>query len=257
MKIGAAAFWFLPDETGLSSTIKRYRESQSIIFSAEFLICANQKLFEAFKNQFGLNPIKIKKEDDDIWVFRHVGVPTDIYEHGKTKYNSFLKCYFSINAAFATISICWKSKSGRVYEIFDEEIDCNDIEFWIEDLDVTKVYELLNPKLKLPFGLKNLSFNIEVINLNLGMNIDAWLKPEFGLQAKEIASKTCDFVNKYNKVSENSSKDERGFVHYISYDIEGLHVKFYLDTGSAGMPFLKQLLRTFSRWNVFEKVRID
>lgn len=44
------------------------------------------------------------------------------------------------------VTICWKSKSGRIYDITDEDIDCNDIEFWFENLDVELCRKATNPK---------------------------------------------------------------------------------------------------------------
>ncbi len=251
------AFWFLPDETSLNNTIERYKVSQGISFSSSFLLCANYKLFFAFQLQFSKRPSKTSTVEGVVYFYKNVGIPSDILDSGVRNGNAFLKCSFSINGSFNPITICWKSKTGRIYETSDEDIDCNDIEFWFEDLDVAKVHELLHPKQTIPLALKNLNFKLELNNLNTNLELVAFLKSEFSDQIVDIANKTCDFVNEYNKVSERSSNEERGFVHYIKFDVEDSCIKFLIDSGSAGMPFLKQLLRTFSKWNAFEKVIID
>jgi hypothetical protein len=49
------------------------------------------------------------------------------------------------------VSCCWKSKSGRIYDIADTDIDCNDVEFWMEGLDADYCREHMKPRLTL-FG---------------------------------------------------------------------------------------------------------
>ncbi len=251
------AFWFSPNEESLMFRIKEYRESQNLIISKNFIVCGNRQLFHSFRYLTRIEPILLKTSDGDTWAFKQIMLNGYLISQGKKDSYSFLECTIGINNSYQIAKICWKSKTGRIYETFDEDIDCNDIEFWFEDLDVAKVHELLYPKQTIPLALRNLNYKLELINLNTNLEVVAFLKSEFSDQIVDIANKTCDFVNKYNKASERSSNEERGFVHYIKYEMEDSRIKFVIDSGSAGLPFLKQLLRTFSRWNVFEKVRID
>lgn len=257
MNAEKVAFWFSSNEESLVFKIKDYRESQNLIISRDFIVCGNTQLFYSFKNLTRIEPILLKTSDGDIWTFKRIMLDGYLISQGKKDSYSFIECTIGINNSFQIAKICWKSKTGRSYQTFDEDIDCNDIEFWFEDLDVAKVYELLYLKLTIPFGIRNLKFKLELINLNTNMELVAFLKETTTNQIADIANKTCDYVNKYNKASERSSDDERGFVHYIKYEIDGSRLKFLIDTGSAGLPFLKQLLRTFSRWDVFDKVVID
>src|SRR5262245_23717363 len=106
--------------------VNYFRRMANIEFSEEFIICADIQLSKIFEHQMG---IKINKKTS----FSSPMPDSKVYEQGPiSRFNT--RIY--INHHWNPISFLWKSKSGRIYELNDSDIDCNDIEFWFEGLDV-------------------------------------------------------------------------------------------------------------------------
>ena len=56
-----------------------------------------------------------------------------------------------INYKLTKVTILWKSKSGRIYDLADTDIDCNDIELWFDKLDPLLCQKQMFPKEELVY----------------------------------------------------------------------------------------------------------
>jgi hypothetical protein len=106
--------------------------------SNNFIECAFKKLTNAFIEQTGMGKDKLlqavliwQKEDGFIY---QKGIVSKLSSHISLKYGKL------------AVLICWRSKSGHIYELHEENIVCTDLEFWFEGLDVEKCKHLLFPK---------------------------------------------------------------------------------------------------------------
>lgn len=121
--------------SGYSGVKKVLLMDFSIEISETFVSCLDVQLTKDFETKTGIKvkpPIRMGWRQEDGF----------FYERG---------CISKINAklylkhGIAEVQILWQSKSGRRYELADTDIDCNDIEFWFEDLDAEMCKKYLNP----------------------------------------------------------------------------------------------------------------
>ncbi len=130
--------------------IKVFENNCGVTLSKDFIDCADIQLTDNFLLHTG---IKINK-------FIGIGFsskPFFFYIRGKV---SKMHSYISINTYANDVTINWKSKSGRIYNTGDTDIDCDDIEFWFEGLDPLEYQKQLNANTELPFQLKILRMNL-------------------------------------------------------------------------------------------------
>jgi len=106
--------------------------------SSNFIECAFKKLTSAFIDQTGMGKEKTlqavltwQKED---------GVT---YQKGTI---SKLSSHISLKYGKLAVFICWRTKSGQIYELNEDDIECANIEFWFEGLEVEKCKQLMFPK---------------------------------------------------------------------------------------------------------------
>lgn len=149
--------------------------------------------------------------------------------------------------------IKWQSKSGKIYGIADEDIDCNDIEFWFDNLNVEEVYKALYPKINTPFKLKNLNYELKVYSMNLNALIRMHLKPECLTEVDSFRVKIDDFIVQIN---ENTVKKDSKYavLHDWESKIDDGFLDYNLKIGDHGVSFLKKLFKFLSDLNCFDEV---
>ena len=224
--------------------IELFQRLCDLSVSKQFVECANQQLTELFEQRTGL---KINK---------HISysLSGELLNRKRDKISS-LGLHIYVNHNWNPVTILWKSKSGRIYDVNDVDIDCADIEFWFEDLDPILYHKQLYPKAELPFKLQNLSYELVVTRLNMECTVEMELKTEDLSNAQAIVDKTDKFIDNFNTTSEKKDRKD-GVVHNWTRRIEENKLIYEIDTGFSGPVFIKKLLQFLSKLNAFEKVEI-
>jgi hypothetical protein len=212
--------------------------------STEFVKCADKQLSLIFKKTTGISFNK--------HIGLSLGYVTLDYQKSAT---SSVSASLEINHNWTKVTILWKSKSGRIYDLADTGIDCDDIEFWFDKLDPLLYQKQMFPNEKLPFKFKNLSYELVITRLNMDMTIEMTLNKEAPAKGNEMIIQVDDFIEGYNKKSEEKDRIN-GVVHNWKREIKENKIIYEIDTGSTGSHFLKQLLQFLSKLNSFEKVEV-
>jgi hypothetical protein len=216
-----------------------------IIFSVQFLRCAAKPLTDYFEFKTGM---KLNKHIQ----FSTPWPEMKVLEKGKvSKFNTTL----FVNHNWNPVTVAWKSKSGKIYETHDTDIDCHDIEFWFEGLDVPLIHKQMYPKVGLPFKLNNLSYELVLTRFNMDCTIEFAFSQSHKKEVKLIAEEMSDFIGKYNVKSEKA-KTYRGVIHNFKWNYRDEKLIFELDMGSAGFHFFKQFLPFVSQMSCFRRVEI-
>jgi hypothetical protein len=227
------------------ASIHLFRITHQVDVSEAFINCADAQLTPLFERQTGL------KAGNNVCFAITSGTGGLHYKKGK---ESQISIEIYINLHWNPIIIKWKSKSGRIYDLTDTDIDCNDIEFSFGKLDAALYHRQLYPGGTLPFKLKDLSYELQIDRLNVDAEISLLLNQPVDTDAlfREIE----DLWQAYNIASEKKER-KYGLVHNAKYRaIDDTTILLEFDLGSAGMLFLKKLLEFLSSKNVFERVVI-
>jgi ASC-1-like (ASCH) protein len=232
---------FFDTQTLVYDFQNRYQKTISL----EFANCADIQLTNSFELITGL---KVNKQ---------ISIATRPEWEFFVEMETISKMPFSIyvNHNWNPVTILWKSKSGRIYEIHDTDIECNDIEFWFEELDVALIHRQISPGDKLPFKIKNLSYELVITRINMDCTIELRLREDNISNAESIISQIDNFIAGFN---ENSLKKDRkyGVIHHWKPTIEGDKLIYDIDLGSTGPLFFKKLFPELSQLNYFTRVEI-
>lgn len=210
--------------------------------SNEFIKCLDEQLTAEFSRITGLT------------MFKHIGLSAPdkldlTHDHGV----SYMTLSVYVDHWPKRTKVAWKSFSGKIYRPDDSYISCSDLKFWFEEIDVPFIFEHLKLGSKVPFGLSKLSYELTVASLTTDCTIE--LVPKNGVDFKSIKDQFDNFIDDFNKRSE-SRKRKSGLVHsWEVYHRDG-NIICGMDLGSAGHPFLKELLKFFSTLEAFEKVTV-
>lgn len=230
---------FLANESTIDGHISSILNYDKIIVSRSFIICADEKLFFNFLSITGLKTI------------RNCGLAFSIFN---LKYSeiSFFETSMGINHHNHWIKICWQSKSGKIYHLHDE-VDCQDIEFWLEGVDVPLVYKQLYGTSTLPFKLSNIHYTLLVGSISIDLELVIVIKEDCVGSTEQILKEFDVFIVQYNALSEKKER-KYGVVHNWSITVHGTIVTINLDLGSAGAQFLKKFLTWCNKFEQIEKV---
>ena len=110
-------------------------------------------------------------------------------------------------------------------------------------------------KEKLPFKIKDLSYELVVTRLNMDMTIEMQLKKGELSKADSIIEEIDKLIDDYNIQSEKKDR-KNGVVHNWKRKVEISKLVYDIDTGSAGSWFLKKFLQQLSTMNKFDKVEV-
>jgi hypothetical protein len=163
--------------------------------------------------------------------------------------------YIYVNHNWNPVTVLWKSKSGRIYEILDTDIDCDDIEFWFEELNVTLIHRQMFPGDKLPFRLKELSYELVVSRISMDCTFELQLKEEHLADSDEVIKLVDNYLAEFN---ENSEKKDRkyGVIYRWESRTEENKIIIDINLGSAGPNIFKKLLPQLSELNYLSRVEI-
>lgn len=115
---------------------KLFQLYYQVSISDSFLICADKKLSKNFEQQTGLS---VKK-----YAIRISFEPENNIDH-KIGIESSVKANLYFKQGFFPITIKWKSKSGNIFKLSDV-INCDDLDFMFENLDIEKCISYAKPK---------------------------------------------------------------------------------------------------------------
>ena len=234
---------FLYDPRITEVYLNRYNR-EGIKISIEFLKCADKQLRISFEK---LTAIKINKQIC-------VNPPWAVtFNYQSDIVSQFSQNIFVNHETIFGVLIKWKSKSGRIYKLNDTDIDCNDVEFWFENLDATLVHKYLYPKVSLPFKLKDLTYELVVSRINMDCTLEMALKE--GIATENTTKQIDDFIADFNHQSEKKDRKD-GVVHNWKRNEEQDKLVYELDLGSTGAVFLKKMLNYLSKINAFARVEI-
>jgi len=147
------------------------------------------------------------------------------------------------------IRIHLKSKSGKIWKTSDE-VNCDDLEFWITGIRMEEFLHHLYGPTKLPFKLKNLSDVLQVGAIDQARQMKLFVHP--GFEVTLIAKAVNDHIHLFNEQSMRKDR-ENGIVHNWDCITVGNQIQLDFDLGSAGFDFIKKLLKDLSAMNAFEK----
>jgi hypothetical protein len=224
--------------------IGQHLRKLNIHLSKDFIACMDQQLSVEFTRLTGVT------------ITKNIGFSTEEYqfEHYQAEVSSFVTRLI-VNEYPIKTTIKWKSNSGRIYKIDDTDIDCNDIQFWFENLDIPLIHSHAYARGTLPFKLKDLSYELKVGNFSINCQFDLILKKDDVGSAEGYMENIDEFINSYNEKSEKLDR-KNGVVHNWTRDLNDNVLTYELDLGSTGADFMKKLLKHLSEMNCFEMVNI-
>ena len=153
------------------------------------------------------------------------------------------------------INFFWKSKTGRIVETTDKDFDENDLECWIEGLKPALYWKQVSKeKEDYPFKVKDLPFPVKVLGFGTHMGIE--VKVPDALSNAEIINAVNSLVEKHNHVSELKER-QAGVVHNLSARVENGSICFRIDNGSAGIMFVKKILKLLAMFSTVTEVILD
>jgi hypothetical protein len=153
------------------------------------------------------------------------------------------------------LEFCWKTKDGSIVTTTDEDFDEENLICWINGLK-PKIYweQAYGKKTAHPFVIKNLPYELDVLDYGTDMSIRIDLSEISN--SKEIVNSIIDLIEQHNTKSLSSNRD-LGIVHNSSYEIEENFINYRIDLGSAGLNFIKKVLRKLSKYPSITKVILD
>ncbi len=172
---------FLVDPT---ITIEYFQRHYQVAISHEFLACADAQLTDYFSRQTGLT---FSKNLCASWV------SPEAFYYDKAIVSKLPFLLF-VNHHWNPVTVLWTSASGRLYDIRDTDIDCEDVTFWFEQLDTVEYYKQLYPSPASLFKPNNLSYELTVIRLNMDCTMRIVVKSEHVAAVPSLISKVYDYV---------------------------------------------------------------
>jgi len=228
-----------------------YYTDYGILMPVAFLLCMEKQLRIDFEKK---TDIKVNKQmclyaPNKIYSIDRLGL-----EYGETSYMNQCLVLFIYSLQ---VVIAWKSKSGRIYQLTDDDIDFNDIEIWFHKIDVAEVYDTLYPKMEMPFKLKGLTYELQVLRMDITQTLLLYFKEGVENEVEGIIKKVDIHIANFNSKSKKNDRKD-GVVHnWDTHTITPLQVEYEIDMGSAGLKFIKGLLKFLSGFNSFEKVVME
>lgn len=222
--------------------IEQLVKKTGINVSNEFIRCADVQLSGLFRKQTGLS------------FNRHIALSHDWTSYSPGPLSSF-QCGLYINSFRNEIKICWKTVSGKEYELTDTNINCNDIIFWFEGLNTLEYYNQMFPDDPLPFKLDEINYKLIVERLNVHCNLTMTVKESFTESYEGLLYKIDEYLAALNTKSLKKGWYD-GVVHNWNRNYEGREIIYEIDWGSGSIELIKNLLIFLSKLDAVEQVRI-
>lgn len=179
--------------------------------SEAFITCANRQLVDFFFAMTGLQPSN------------NIGVAFPLEEQLPVYYGSVstLACSIRVRNNWNQTAITWRSHSGRVYQLGDEDVVCSDIVFSLEPLDrllIRQQYEQVKKRSSVdeqwPFTV-SLSEPPRESQLTLYVNKDA------AAHRDDLIEQIDQFTKQYTRNMEVRNNADEDIVRYWSARKEG------------------------------------
>ena len=179
--------YFLASEEMLDAHISSLLKYDNLEVTRSFLICADEQLYHYFLKITGIKNTK------------KCGLSCSVYDlkYGK---NSSFETSMGVNYHNQAVRICWRSKSGKIYHLHDE-VDCNDVEFWLEGVDVPLVYKQLYGPTALPFKLPPTHYQLVIGSISISLDLKVVLKEAQSQTIGQLAQNMDDFIDGFNAKS--------------------------------------------------------
>jgi len=192
---------------------KLFKMYYNVDMSENFAACADLKWGEAFKKASSLNEI------DDVFLSWD---PKEKFEYEKGAVSHLCPRIFLRHGSIQA-KIGWKSRSGRIYDIKDEDIGCNDIEFWFEGVDAEYCYRRTYPEWTL---LRFPETAIEIFNQKHDLPVSVAFLECADKQLSPFFERITGLkINKH--LSLDIAEDEH--FAYVPDDISGLMMVLYVN----------------------------
>ena len=230
---------FLISEETIDSIIQYYKREDKIDVSYSFLRCANHQAGLYFLKITGLKSLNKCGIAPFFWNLSYNQV-------------SFLETTLGVNHESQFVKVCWRSKSGKIYHLHDE-VDCNDVEFWLEGVDVPLVYKQLYGPTALPFKLPPTHYQLVIGSISISLDLKVVLKEAQSQTIGQLAQNMDDFIDGFNAKSLKKDRKD-GIVHNWKTTTQGRNLLVEMDLGSAGSAFLKKMLKWLNGFECVEKV---
>jgi hypothetical protein len=189
---------FLASDLNIDGSIASLLKYDNLIVSRSFIICADEQLYHYFLKLTGLTSIK------------KCGISCTMYNVTYGNVSSY-ETSMGINYQDQWVKVCWKSKSGKVYQLHDN-VDCQDIEFWLENVDVPLLYKQLYGPTTLPFKLPTTHFSLVIGSISISLEIIITLKAGFENKLTVIEKEVSAFINQFNIQSKKKGRKD-GVIH--------------------------------------------
>ncbi len=230
---------FLASDLNIDGQIASLLKYDNLIVSKSFIICADEQLYHYFLKLTGLTSIKKCG----------ISCTMDNVTYGAV---SSYETSMGINFQSQWVKVCWKSKSGKIYQLHDD-VNCHDIEFWLENVNVPLLYKQLYGPTTLPFKLPAMHFSLVIGSISISLEIIIRLKEGFEKHLTIMEKEVSAFINQFNNQSEKKNRKD-GVVHNWKTIVRQNSIHVDMDLGSAGAAFLKKLLKWLNGIEQIEKV---
>lgn len=119
----------------ISNSKKLLEIYYNVKMSPAFAACADKQLVDVFERT---TSVQVKDGVGLGWR------QEDAFNYHKGEVST-ITINISLKYGFILAKIAWKSNSGRIYDIADEDILCDDIMFWFEEVDPEDCYKKMYP----------------------------------------------------------------------------------------------------------------
>lgn len=222
--------------------------SYGVTFSDKFCSFFSDKVDELMTRMTGLSP----RSKISLSLFP-LGSGKSMYEVGKvSKINTAL---IILPDFYGEISFCWKSKSGKIIKTTDVDFEEDDLECWMEGLTPGAYWGYLREKQNIHIlDLKGLQYTLNFYGDGPDYTIQIRCKNIDDV--KPVQNRIETMIEDHN--SKSLAKDRKnGLVHNYSLDSDDECLNMRIDVGSAGIPFLKSLLKDLNRFDGIMEVTVD
>jgi hypothetical protein len=236
-------FWYCTEQ------FRMIWNKHNVYFSEKFCNYFSDNLKDIFYKEAGIKPsFKIglsafKPEDVEI-----------MYEPGEV---SRIYTAISILPAYTSnIIFCWESKSGKIVHTYDEDFEEEDLICWIEGIKAKEYWDNIGGEnTEHPFKIKNLTYALKVFGFSVDMGLT--VKTDDKNSFEEINYAVGAAMEKY--IVKSEKKDGKlGFPHnYSTSTTETGDLLIRMDTGSAGVGIIKDILKALAKFKDIKEVVMD
>lgn len=218
-----------------------------VYFSEKFCCFFADNVDEIMKREAGLAPstkvsLSMLRPTHDL----------PMYESGNV---SVIRTAISILPEFIdNINFCWRSKTGKIIATTDEDFDTQDLECWIEGLKPALYWEQVSSTVQNHPFQKDLPFQLIVRNFGTQMKLTIEVSDTSVSEA--ITESLYRLIEQHNEKSEAQDR-KNGVIHNYTAHNENNNIILSIDLGSAGISFIKKILKKLTEFTTVQQVDLD